>query len=93
MLGRYFSTFAFLGITSRATLNVEGPFAGIGNLKVEAGSHSSWMEGVYSSIVLFAQGAKGYDTTGMGVTGMIESLVCMPTVADAAKFWCVLIEL
>jgi len=24
---------------------------------------------------------------------MIESLVCMPTVADAAKFWCVLIEL
>ena len=38
MLRREILTFAFLGITSRATLNVEGPFAGIGNLKVAAGS-------------------------------------------------------
>jgi len=36
------------------------------------------------------QGAKNLTTTGVNANWMVESLVCMPTVADAAKFWCVL---
>jgi len=83
-----------LGITSRAALNAEGVFATNGSLKVVAGSGAyGSSKSVYQSIVKFDQGVKGFDTTGVGSNWVAESLVCMPTVADAAKFWCVLAQL